>query len=92
MLMKYQNMILVASNTGKITEPEYSADAKEFFKASSTLHAQVMLNSLFETEGLDISVFSAVATSSLYGSFFLWRNALSPSGFATPVLTTEGVF
>ena len=71
-------MILVASNTGKITEPEYSADAKEFFKASSTLHAQVMLNSLFETEGLDISVFSAVATSSLYGRFFFYGETHCP--------------
>ena len=88
---KYQNMILVASSTGEITDPEYSADAAEFFKVSNTLHAQVMLNSLFETEGLDVSVSSAVATSFLYGSF-LWRNALSPSGFAASVLTSEGVF
>jgi hypothetical protein len=88
---KYQNMILVASSTGEITDPEYCADAKEFFKSSNTLHAQVMLNSLFETEGLDISVSSAVVTSLLYGSF-LWRNAMSPSGFAASVLTTEGVF
>ena len=88
---KYQNMILVAASTGEITDHEYSADAAEFFKASNTLHAQVMLNSLFETEGLDVSVSPAVATSFLYGSF-LWRNALSPSGFAASVLTSEGVF
>ena len=60
-------MILVASSISEVTELDYSADGAEFFKLSTTLNAQVMLNSLFETEGIDCSVSSAVATALLYG-------------------------
>lgn len=87
---KYQQMILVGASLGDVTEVEYNADAVEFFKCSTPLHAQVMLNSLFEAESLDCSVSAAVATTLLYGSF-LWRNPISPSGLAASVLTTEGV-
>ena len=87
---KYQQMILVASSVGEVTEVEYTADAAEFFKCSNTLHAQVMLNSLMETEGIECSVSPAVATTLLHGSF-LWRNQLSPAGLASSVLSTEGV-
>lgn len=89
--VKYQNMILVASSIGEITELEYSADAAEFFKCSNALHAQVMLNSLFETENVEVSVSPAVATTLLYGGF-LWKNAFSPSGFAASVLSSESIF
>jgi hypothetical protein len=88
---KYQNMILVASSVGEVTELDYSADAAEFFKCSNTLHAQVMLNSQFETEGIECSASSAVTATLMFGSF-LWRNALSPSGFAASVLSSEGIF
>ena len=87
---KYQNMILVATSTSEATELDYNADGAEFFKASSTLNAQVMLNSLFEAEGIDCSVSAAVTTTLLYGSF-LWKDALSPSGFAASVLSSEGI-
>ena len=86
---KYQQMILVAASVGEVTEVDYDADAAEFFKCSTTLHAQVMLNSLFEAEGVDCSVSAAVATTLLYGSF-LWKNPLSPSGLAASVLSSEG--
>lgn len=88
---KYQHMILVASSVGEVTEVEYDADASELFKCSSTLNAQVMLNSQFEAEGIECSVSSAVTATLLYGSF-LWKNALSPSGLAASVLTSEGIF
>ena len=87
---KYQQMILVATSVGEVTEVEYTAEAVEFFKCSNTLHAQVMLNSLMETDGIECSISSAVATTLLYGSF-LWRNPLSPAGLASSVLSTEGV-
>ena len=45
-------MILVASSVGEVTNPEYNADATEFFKCSNNLNAQVMLNSLLEAEGI----------------------------------------
>jgi hypothetical protein len=88
---KYQNMILVASSTGEVTELEYSAEVTEFFKCSNTLNAQVMLNSQFETANIECSASSAVTKKLMYGSF-IWRNALSPSGFAASVLTSEGIF
>lgn len=87
---KYQQLMLVASSKSEITEVKYSADASEFFKCTNTLNAQVMLNSLFETEGIDCAVSTAVATTLLYGSL-LWKDALSPSGFASSVLSSTGV-
>ena len=87
---KYQNMILVASSVSEVTELDYQADGSNFFKCSSTLNTLVMLNSLLETEGIECSVSAAVATALLYGSF-LWKDSLSPSGFAASVLTSEGV-
>ena len=89
--VKYQNMILVASSVGEVINPDYDADAAEFFKCSNNLNAQVMLNSLLETEGIECSVSAAVTTSLLYGSF-LWKNSLSPSGLAASVISTEGIF
>ena len=88
---KYQNMILVAASVGEITVLDYDADAVEFFKCSNNLNAQVMLNSLLETEGIDCSISSAVTASLLYGSF-LWKDALSPSGLAAAVISSEGIF
>ena len=49
-----------------------------------------MLNSQFETEGIECSFSATVATPLMYGSF-LWRNALSSSGLASSVLTSEGI-
>ena len=87
---KYQQMILVAASSSEATEVDYDADAVEFFKCSTPLQAQVMLNSLLEAEGIECSVSAAMATTLLYRSF-LWRNPLSPAGLAASVLTTEGI-
>ena len=87
---KYQQMILIAASTSDVTEVEYNADAVEFFKCSTPLHAQVMLNSVMEAEGIECSVSIAMATTLLYGSF-LWRNPISPAGLAASVLTSEGL-
>ena len=87
---KYQQMILVAASSSEVTEVDYNAEAVEFFKCSSPLHAQVMLNSILEAEGIECSVSSAMATTLLYGSF-LWRNPIAPAGLASSVLTSEGI-
>ena len=87
---KYQQMILVAASSSEVTEVDYDANAAEFFKCSTPLHAQVMLNSILEAEGIECSVSAAMATTLLYGSF-LWQNPLSPAGLAASVLTTEGI-
>ena len=71
---KYQQMILVAASQSEVTEIDYDADAAEFFKCSTPLDAQVMLNSLFETENIECSVCPAVATTLLYGSFFVEKS------------------
>ena len=84
-------MILVAASGSEVTEIDYDADAVKFFKCSTPLHAQVMINSLFESENVECPVSPAVATTLLYGSF-LWKNPLSPSGLAASVLTSEGLF
>lgn len=83
-------MLLVASSIGDVTELDYSGEASEFFKCSNFLHAQVILNSLFETEGVEVSASSAFTTTLLHGGF-LWKNVLSPSGFAASVLSSEGI-
>jgi hypothetical protein len=88
---KYQNMILVASSVGEVTVVDYDADAVDFFKCSTNLNAQVMINSMFETEGVECSISAAVTTTLLYGSF-LWKNSLSPSGLAASVISSEGIF
>jgi len=85
---KYQNMILVASSIGEVTETEPNEKAAQFFKSSSLLNANIFLNSLFEAEQLDCSVSNAVTNAFLHGSF-LWSNALTPSGLAASVITTE---
>ena len=89
--IKYQNMILVAASISEVTLPEYDADGAEFFKCSNNLNAQVMLNSLLESSGIECSISSAVTATLLFGSF-LWKNALSPSGLAAAVISSEGIF
>ena len=86
--LKYQNMILVACSVSEVTALEYDAEGAEFFKSSSILNAQVMLNSLLEAEGIDCSVSTALTSSLLLGSF-LWKDSISPSGFASSVLSSE---
>jgi hypothetical protein len=88
---KYQNMILVASSVGEVTIQDYNAEGAAFFKCSNNLNAQVMLNSLLETAGVECSVSSALTATLLFGSF-LWKNPLSPSGFAGSVISSEGIF
>ena len=86
--LKYQNMILIACSVSEVTVLEYDAEGAEFFKSSSILNAQVMLNSLLKTEGINCSVSTAMTSSLLLGSF-LWKDSISPSGFASSVLSSE---
>ena len=85
---KYQNMILIASSSSGVTSLNYDAEGAEFFKCSNILNAQVMLNSIFEAEGIDCSASSAFTSTLLFGSF-LWKDSISPSGFAASVLSSE---
>ena len=88
---KYSQMILVASSIGEATLQNYDADGAEFFKSSNNLNAQILLNSRLEAESIDCSVSPAMTTSLLVGGF-LWKNPFCPSGFASSVLSSEGIF
>ena len=81
-------MILNASSMTKVTSLVYDAEGSEFFKCSSNINAQVMLNSIFESEGIDCSASLAFTSTLLFGSF-LWRDCITPSGFAASVLSGE---
>ena len=81
-------MILVACSVSEVTILEYDAEGAAFFKSSSVLNAQVLLNSLLEAKSIDCSVSPALTSSLLLGSF-LWKDSISPSGFASAVLSSE---
>jgi hypothetical protein len=85
---QYQNMILVASSQGEVTAMEINDQAKAFFKCTNQLSANVMLNCLLETKQIDCSVSSAM-TQALMCGCFLWKNAVTPSGFAASAITSE---
>ena len=85
---KYQNIILVASSVGDITEVDYNAETVELFKCPNNINSQVMLNSQFKSEGIERSVSSAVTATLLYGRF-LWKNPLSPSGLAASMISSK---
>jgi hypothetical protein len=70
---------------------EYEAEATEFFKSSNNLNGQILLNSRLEAENIECSVSPAMSSLLMVGSF-LWKNPLSPSGFASSVLSSEGIF
>ena len=85
---KYRKMILVASSMTETTLAEANPKAMDFFKSSSILNANIMLNSILEEDQIDCSISSAVTTS-LYHGCFLWVNAVTPSGLASCVITSE---
>ena len=61
-------MILVLSSTCEVTSLNYDGTLTLTLN-SSNLNVQVMLNSLFESEGIDCSVLTALASTLLFGSF-----------------------
>lgn len=85
---QYQNMILVASSQGEVTAMELNDQATAFFKCSNHLSASVMLNCLLETKQIDCSISTAM-TQALMCGCFLWRNAITPSGFAASAIVSE---
>ena len=84
----YQNMILVASSQGEVTAMELNEQAIAFFKCPNQLSANVMLNCLLETKQIDCSISSAM-TQALMCGCFLWRDAITPSGFASSAIMSE---
>jgi hypothetical protein len=67
---------------------ELNDQAAAFFKCSNHLSANVMLNCLLETKQIDCSISTAM-TQALMCGCFLWRNAITPSGFAASAIVSE---
>lgn len=86
--VQYQNMILVASSIGDITEVEINDEANAFFKCPNLLNASILLNSMLDSQRIDCSISNAMVTSLMHGSF-LWTNPLTPSCLASSVITSE---
>ena len=83
----YQQMLLIASSKGEAVPSKLGDEALSFFSQSSTLNAQIFINSYLENLKIEVSVSAAVTTSLQHGSF-VWYNSLTPSGFASSVLTS----
>ena len=87
---KYQQMILVASSKGDVVGTDVSEEGREFFKQSSSLLAQIFLNSYLEARDIECTITSAQATILLHGSF-LWSNAVTPSGLSASIISTKDI-
>ena len=68
---KYQNMMLVASSTGEVTEVEINDQASALFKCSNLLNANIMLYSVLEAERVECSIYNAVTTAFMHSSFLM---------------------
>ena len=89
--LKYQNMIKVASSIGEVTALDITDEANEFFKSTSVLNAEITLNTIMETEKIDCSIPTSMATALLHGSF-LWTNSITPSGLSCSIISSEDMF
>lgn len=86
-----QNMILVASSTSNTTPPtDPTVEAAKFFKQPSIQAAEVMLNTMMDTNRCRVLIPTATVTALYHGSF-LWANQSAPSGFASSVLENSGI-
>lgn len=87
---RHKQMLLVASSQGNVTCTDLNQDGLEFFNQSSTLHAQIYLNSYLEARDIDCAISSALATILMHGSF-TWSNAVTPSGLSASVISSKDV-
>jgi len=56
---------------------------------SSPLNASVMLNNLFDADGIEkFHLYSAMTNQLMYGNL-LWEDQVNPSGLASSVITSE---
>ena len=87
---KYQKMLLTAASVNDVIVSELEPSTMEFFGSSSPLNAQIILNSLLETGRIECSISPAMANCLMHGNF-TWIDPLTPSGFASSVITTENI-
>ena len=87
---KYQKMLLVASSLGNVVAQDINEEGKEFFSQTSTLNAQIFLNSYLEAREVECTISSALATVLMHGSF-TWSNEVTPSGLSASVISSRDI-
>ena len=87
---KFQKILLTAASVNDVIVSELEPNAMEFFGSSSPLNTQIILNSLLETGRIECSVSPAMETCLLHGNFN-WIDPLTPSGFASSIITSENI-
>ena len=87
---RVQNMFFVASSRGNVVPTTLNDEANLFFKSSNFSKAQQYLEHYLEAKGIECAIPTAVANLWLQGCF-LWLNPLTPSGFATSVISSKDV-
>ena len=78
---KYQRMMLVASSRGDIVKMNLNEEAMEFFGQSTSLLAQIFLNSYLEARDIECTISTTLTTILMHGSF-LRSNTVNPSGLS----------
>jgi len=87
---KHQQMMLVASSIGNVQCTNLNPTGLDFFNQSSSLHAQIFLNSYLEARDIDCTISPALTTILMHGSF-TWSNAVTPSGLASSVISSKDI-
>ena len=87
---RVQNMIHVASSRGNVVPTTLNDEASLFFKSMNFSKAQQFLEHYLEAKGIECAIPTAVANLWLQGCF-LWLNPLTPSGFASSVISSKDI-
>ena len=87
---RVQKMIFVASSRGNVVPTTLNEEASSFFKSSNFSKAQQYLEHYLEAKGIECAIPTSVANLWLQGCF-LWLNPLTPSGFATSVISSKDI-
>jgi len=87
---RVQNMIHVASSRGNVVPTTLNDEASLFFKSSNFSKAQQYLEHYLEAKGIECAIPTAVANLWLQGCL-LWLNPLTPSGFASSVISSKDI-
>ena len=82
--------MLIASSKGDVISTDLNEEALDFFSQSSSLLAQIFLNSFLEARDIDCTILTALATILMHGSM-LWSNAVTPSGLSASVISTKDI-
>ena len=87
---RVQNMFFVASSRGNVIPNTLNDEASLFFKSTNFSKAQQYLEHYPEAKGIECAIPTPVANLWLQGCF-LWLNPLTPSGFATSVISSKDI-